>query len=115
MADAFTLPPAGLLSEQIDLPDLLLSFGLIHREGEGIKVGAWDGELIRTVPPEAATRWARDIEASPYAEAHKAVSEALLSLVDRILQIETGAMLIRVRSRLGGPANVAELLAAVPV
>lgn len=92
----FTLPPAGMLSEQIDLPDHRLSLGLMHRDGEGVRVFTWDGERLRHLTADAAQAYADFIDENPHAAVLKPVSDALRVLAGKINDLESAAMFRRV-------------------
>lgn len=62
---AFPMPPAGMLSEQINLIDYGLILGLIHPEGSPILIVAWDGERMRRLLPDQAAKWADEIALTP--------------------------------------------------
>lgn len=87
----FPLPPTGMLSEQIDLPDHNLSLGLLHIDGAGIRVCAWDGERLRHMAPAAARRYAADLDTGAYAAAFAPVVDALTSLCERVEEISAMA------------------------
>lgn len=87
----FTRPPEGMLSEQIDLPDHNLSLGLLHIDGAGIRVCAWDGSAMRHMAPAAARRWAADLDTGPFASAFTPVVDALTNLCERVEEISAMA------------------------
>lgn len=110
---AFTPPPPGMLSEQIDCPDHRLSLGLMHREGEGIRIFTWDGNLWRHLTTEAAIKYAQFLEGEACAEILKPVADALRTLADRVNEIETATMFERAGRAAGAsmraPAGVIDL------
>lgn len=87
----FQLPPQGMLSEKIDLPDHRLSLGLLHIDGAGIRICAWDGEVMRHMALAAARRWASDLAEGAYATAYKPVVDAVDRLNDRVDEINAMA------------------------
>jgi hypothetical protein len=107
-----------MLSEQINLPDHRLVLGLMHREGDGIRIFTWDGQHWRHLTVEAARAYADYLDANPYAEALKPVSDALRTLADRVSEIGTNAMMRRVSAnamrKFGGP-YMGEPLETMPV
>lgn len=108
MADpAFTLPPDGMLSEQIALPDHRLALGLLHIDGAGVRVCAWDGERMRHMAPAAARRWASDLENCGHELELRPVIDGLRKLVERTEEI--AAMIA------GNQAAVAAGLVEMPV
>jgi hypothetical protein len=106
----FTAPPAGMLSDQIDLPDHHLSLGLVHTEDQGLLIAAWDGARWRHLTADAAIRYAQQLEGDHQAAAFLPVTDALRALVDKISEIETSTMMRRVARRFAGPKTVGELI-----
>jgi hypothetical protein len=110
--DAFPMPPEGMFSEQTDLSDYRMVFGLLHPpSADGVRVVCWDGEVIRHLTAEAARKWAADIEGSEYAAMHRPVTEALRTLAERAEQINTAALF----RRAGRAAHRAMKFADMPV
>lgn len=83
----FTPPPVNMLSERIDLPDHRLSLGLMHIDGAGVRLVAWDGAILRHMAPAAARRWASDLASGAYAEAYAPVIKAVDRLNDKAEEI----------------------------
>lgn len=94
----FTPPPAGMLSEQIDLPDHEMSLGLMHMEGAGLRVCVWDGETMRHMAHMKARRWAMELEDGPFGAAFKPVAEALRNLSERAESILASVAAQRVQA-----------------
>lgn len=90
----FTPPPAGMLSEQIDLPDHEMTLGLIHG-GEGLRIVVWDGHLFRHLTEDAAIKYAQEIESWGHAMLLAPASDALRTLAAKVNEIETAAMFRR--------------------
>lgn len=88
---AFPLPPAGMMSEQIDLPDYRLSLGLIHPEGSPILIVAWDGERFRRMLPDMAQQWLDEIVLTP---GLAPVIEAIRKLVKRAGDIAVASLMV---------------------
>lgn len=108
----FTIPPEGMLSEQVDLPAYSLALALVHREGDASpQIAIWDGGLWRHLTVQAARKWADDQEAGPYAEAFTPVIEALRTLAGRVEDITTRAVF----KRAGKTAMRAVKFADMPV
>lgn len=103
----FTAPPVGMLSEQIDLPDHQLTLGLMHPEGQALRIVAWDGERWRHLSEGAAIKWARELEADRYAASFAQVSDGLRALASKVNEIGTATMFKR-----AGRAAGASMLAS---
>lgn len=84
----FALPPEGMLSEQIALPDCHLALGLLHIDGAGLRVCTWDGERLRHMSKAAALRFASELANGAFAEAWRPVIAALEDLAEKIDAIE---------------------------
>jgi hypothetical protein len=91
----FAMPPSGMLSEQIDLVEFNLVLGLIHPEGSPLLIVAWDGERFRRMLPEQASQLADDLIDAGYGEAMTPAIEAIRSLVRRVGEIVTAAIMRR--------------------
>lgn len=87
---AFLLPPAGMLSEQVDLPDYELAMGLVHPEGSPILIAVWDGKRMRRLLPDQAAKWADEIALTP---GLGPVIEAIRALVKRAGDIVVASMM----------------------
>lgn len=90
----FTLPPDGMLSEQIDLPSHEMSLGLMHPE-EGLRICVWDGQRWRRLTHDAAIRFAQELETSAEATMFAPVSQALRALAAKVNGLETSTMFRR--------------------
>lgn len=90
---AFVKPPPGMLSEQVDLDDFRLVLGLIHPEGSPLMVAAWDGQNLRRLLPEQASRWADELAADANAEALAPAIEAIRAKVRRVGDIVSAAIM----------------------
>jgi hypothetical protein len=106
----FIPPPPGMLTGQIDLPDHKMSLGLMHREGEGIRVFIWDGDTWRHLTCDSAVGYADYLDGEAYAAMLKPVSDALRSLAARAGEIEATAMFTRAAQCVGGPVSIQELM-----
>jgi hypothetical protein len=91
----FRMPPEGMLSEQVDLVPYGLVLGLIHPEGAPILIAVWNGEGFRYLLPDQATQWADDLVAAGQAVPLAPVIEAIRTLVKRVGEIVTEAILRR--------------------
>jgi hypothetical protein len=89
----FRRPPEGMLSDQIDLVPYGLALGLIHPEGSPILIAVWNGEGYRYLLPDQATQWADDLVAAGQAVPLAPVIEAIRTLVKRVGEIVTAAIL----------------------
>lgn len=87
----FAMPPAGMLSEQVDLIDFGLVLGLIHPEGSPILIAAWDGQRFRRLLPEQAAKWADEITLTP---GLGPVITALRALVKRAGDIAVASLMV---------------------
>jgi hypothetical protein len=87
---AFVMPPAGMLSEQVNLTDYGLVLGLIHPEGSPILICAWDGRAMTRLLPDAAARWADEIALTP---GLKPVIDAIRGLVKRAGDIAVASLM----------------------
>jgi hypothetical protein len=94
-APPFRMPPEGMLSEQVDLVPYGLVLGLIHPEGAPILIAVWNGEGFRYLLPDQATQWADDLVAAGQAVPLAPVIEAIRTLVKRVGEIVTEAILRR--------------------
>lgn len=92
-AHEFKLPPAGMLSEQVDLPAYELALGLIHPEGAPLMVAVWDGHGIRRLLPEQASAWADELVAAGQAVPLAPVIEAIRTKVRRVGEIVTASIM----------------------
>jgi hypothetical protein len=79
----FRAPPAGLLAQQITLPDHRLALGIVAIKGAGVRVAKWDGEHLGHMSPAKARRFAREMAAGPYGAELRPVIEALDLLADK--------------------------------
>lgn len=93
VAPAFAMPPAGMLSEQVDLEAYELVLGLVHPEGSPLMVAVWDGKGLRRLLPEQASQWADELVASGHAVTLAPVIQALRALVKRIGEIITASIM----------------------
>ena len=75
----------GKFSEPVILTDHRLVLGLIHLDGAGIRVCAWDGEHTRHMSQAAALRLAKGLEGEAGLEP---VVEALERLAARVSLIQ---------------------------
>lgn len=89
----FTLPPEGMLSEQIDLEPYSLALGLVHPEGSPLMIAVWDGERMRRLLPEHASAWADELIAEGQAVPLAPVIEAIRKLVRRVGEIVTASIM----------------------
>lgn len=89
----FRMPPAGMLSEQIDLQDLGLVLGLVHPEGSPLMIAAWDGQRMRRLLPEQASQWADELVAEGHALSLAPVIESIRKLVRRVGEIVTASIM----------------------
>lgn len=89
----FRMPPAGMLSEQVDLQAFGLVLGLIHPEGAPLMVAAWNGERLTRLMPEQASKWADELVASGQAAPLAPVIEAIRTLVKRVGEIASAAIM----------------------
>ena len=80
----FAMPPAGMLSEQVDLEPYGLAIGLVHPEGAPLMVAVWNGERLTRLLPEQASRWADELIAAGHAVDLAPVIEAIRAKVKRI-------------------------------
>lgn len=101
----YTPPPAGQLSEQIDLPDHEMSLGLIHMEGAGIRVCTWDGQVLRHMSPARARRWSVELLEGPFGSAFAPVAQALQRLTDKAEEIAARVTAARARKFDAAPTN----------
>ena len=91
----FIAPPAGTLSDQIDLTEHRLTLGLMHPESSTLRIVAWDGQVFRNLTEDAAVKWAQQIESEAYAKVLAPVSDALRTLAAGANEIETSGMFKR--------------------
>lgn len=89
----FRRPPAGMLSEQIDLDGYGLTLGLLHPDDCPLMVAAWNGERVTLLLPEQATQWADELIAAGQAVPLTPVIEAIRKLVRRIGDIVTASIM----------------------
>lgn len=89
----FQMPPAGMLSEQIDLEAYELVLGLIHPDDSPLMVAVWDGERMRRLLPEHASTWADELIAEGQAVPLAPVIEAIRTLVRRVGDIVTDVIM----------------------
>lgn len=94
MAHAFTPPPPGQLSEQIDLPDHMLSLGIIHMDGAGLRVCVWDGHTMRHMAAARARRWAHELVDGEFGAAFQPVADGLRKLCDKVEEIEARVVIM---------------------
>lgn len=87
----FAMPPAGMLSEQVDLEPFGLVLGLIHPEGSPILICAWDGQRMRRLLPDQAAKWADEIALTP---GLGPVLEAIRKLVKRAGDIAVASLMV---------------------
>lgn len=81
----FIRPPAGMLSEEVDLGEPFgLVLGLIHPEGSPMLVVAWNGQRLTRMLPEEASAWADDLIAAGQAVPLAPVIAAIRKLVKRV-------------------------------
>lgn len=92
-AKAFAPPPAGMLSEQIDLDAYELTLGLIHPDDSPLMVAVWDGERLRRLMPEHASAWADELIAAGQAVPLAPVIEGVRKLVRRVGEIITASIM----------------------
>lgn len=90
---AFRLPPAGMMSEQVDLEPYRLCLGLVHPEGLPLMVAVWNGERLTRLLPEQATKWADELVAAGQAVPLAPVIEALRKLVKRATEIAMASLM----------------------
>jgi hypothetical protein len=86
---AFQPPPENMLSEQIDLPTLYLSLGLVHPEGSGVRIVAWSGAGISHMSPAKARRLAKEMRATPQALELLPAIRGLEALANRADELAT--------------------------
>lgn len=79
----FTMPPPGMLSEQIDLEPYGLVLGLIHPEGSPMLVAVWTGQGFKRLMLDQASAWADELIAAGQAVPLAPVIEAIRKLVRR--------------------------------
>lgn len=89
----FRLPPAGMLSEQVDLPAFELALGLIHPEGAPLMVAAWNGKGLTRLLPEQASQWADELVAAGQAVPLAPVIDAIRKLVNRAGEIAVASVM----------------------
>ena len=89
----FTLPPLGLMSEQVDLPAYELSLGLIQPEGSPILIAVWSPAGLSKLMPEQASQWADELIAAGQAVPCAPVIEAIRKLVRRAGEIAVEAVM----------------------
>lgn len=94
-APEFTMPPAGMLSEQVDLRDYELVLGIIHPEDSPMLIVAWDGKRLRRMLPEQASAWADELVAAGQAIPLAPVIEAIRALVRKVGEIITASIMRR--------------------
>lgn len=82
-APTFTPPPTGMLSEQQDFPAHLMSLGLLHIEGAGLRVAVWNGDGWAHMSPAKARRLADEYGLSGHLVVLAPVIKALRTLADR--------------------------------
>lgn len=87
---AFPMPPAGMMSEAVNLIEFGLVLGLVHPEGSPIMVVAWDGTCFRRLLPDQASKWADEIALTP---GLGPVIEAIRKLVKRAGDIAVASMM----------------------
>jgi hypothetical protein len=92
-AHEFRMPPAGMLSEQVDLQAYELVLGLIHPEGSPLLVAAWNGKGLTRLLPEQASKWADELIAAGHAVPLAPVIEAIRKLVNRAGEIAVKAVM----------------------
>lgn len=89
----FAMPPAGMLSEQVDLQVYGLVLGLVHPEGSPLMVAVWDGHRMRRLLPEQASKWADELIAEGQAVPLAPVIEAIRAKVRRVGEIVTASIM----------------------
>jgi hypothetical protein len=89
----FTMPPPGMLSEQVDLEAYGLVLGLVHPDDGPLMVAVWDGERLRRLLPEQASTWADELVAAGQAVPLAPVIEAIRTLVKRVGEIVTASIM----------------------
>lgn len=92
-AHEFRLPPAGMMSEQVDLPAYELVLGLVHPEGSPLMVAVWNGQRLRRLLPEEASVWADELIAAGQAVPLRPVIEAIRAKVKRVGEIVTASIM----------------------
>lgn len=83
----------GMLSERIDLDAYELTLGLIHPEGSPILIAVWDGQGLKRLLPEDASRWADELIAAGQMVALAPVIEAIRKLVRKVGEIVTASIM----------------------
>lgn len=89
----FRLPPAGMMSEQVDLEPYGLCLGLVHPEGAPLMVAVWNGERLSRLLPEQASQWADELIAAGQAAPLAPVIEAIRKLVKRAEDIAMASLM----------------------
>lgn len=92
-AAKFVPPPAGMLSEQVDLDAYGLTLGLVHPEGSPLMIAVWNGQRLQRLLPEQATVWADELVAAGQAVPLAPVISALRGLVKRVGEIVTASIM----------------------
>lgn len=92
------MPPAGMLSEQVDLQAYELVLGLIHPEGSPILVAAWNGNGLKRLLPEQAAAWADELVAEGLAVPLAPVIETIRKLVNRAGEIAVASVMRQMES-----------------
>lgn len=89
----FVMPPAGMMSEQVDLAGYGLCVGLVHPEGSPLMVAVWNGQRMSRLLPEQATQWADELIAAGQAVTLAPVIEVIRAKVKRIGEIVTASIM----------------------
>lgn len=64
-APTFAMPPPGMMSEQVDLPEYHIVLGLLHPEDSPLLVCVWNGKELKKLLPEDAAHMANDLALTP--------------------------------------------------
>lgn len=89
----FQLPPAGMLSEQVNLEAYGLCLGLVHPEGSPLMVAVWTAEGLKRLLPEQASQWADELIAAGHAVDLAPVIEAIRTKVRRVGEIVAASIM----------------------
>lgn len=83
MTGTFPMPPAGMFTDQRDFVEFGLVLGLMHPESaDGVRVVAWDGEVLRHLTSGAARKYADDLVSEGHGKLLAHVINALRGLAN---------------------------------